>query len=136
MRPSRKPRVILMILIALCGLFIYSYAMRLVEKSQVESEIVAMRSKIDAAKTEQYELTDELQGLTDDDYIDRIAREYFDYAKPGDKLLVIVDDQNRASPAAVAVAQAVANPIDVRNFPVWQQWVVFFTSEKITFALQ
>ena len=138
MHPSRKPRVILIFLICLCGLFVYSYTMRLVEKSRIETEIVAMQTRISAAKTEQYELLEERDGLTEADYIDRTAREKFDYAKPGDKLLVIIDEPSAAASSSLAPVALVpsTNSVDVRNFPVWRQWMVFFTSETISLSIQ
>ncbi len=137
-RPSRKPRIILVLLVALCGFFVYNYTARLVEKSHVETKIVAMQTRIDEAQTEQYALLEERNRLTEVDYLDRVARENFDYAKPGDTLLVIVDESGSSSNKALdLVATAAAtNSIDVRNFPIWKQWTVFFTSEKIVFSIQ
>jgi cell division protein FtsB len=138
MRPSRKPRIILIFLIALCALFVYSYASRLAEKSGVDAEIVAMQARIKEAKSEQYELLEELDNLSQPDYIDRVAREKFDRAKPGDKVLVIVDEPSLSAAAADAAVgnAAPANPIDYRNFPIWQQWVVFFTTDSFTLSIQ
>jgi cell division protein FtsB len=137
MRPSQKPRVILMFLIALCGLFVYSYASRLAEKSRIEAEIVAMQSRIDEAKTEQYQLLEELDQVKQPDYIDRVAREKFNRAMPGDKVLVIIDESEAStSNDTRGSASAATNPIDYRNFPIWQQWVVFFTSDHFTLKLQ
>jgi len=43
--------------------------------------------------------------------------------------------QTNTSNVAINAAAA-ANPIDYRNFPVWQQWVVFFTTSSFKFSLQ
>jgi cell division protein FtsB len=138
MRSSRKSRVILVFLIALCALFVYSYASKLGEKSQVETQIATMRERIDAAKTEQHKLLAERDSLNQPDYIDRIARVKFDRALPGDKLLVIIDEPATTSSADAATVNttAIANPVDLRNFPIWRQWVVFFTSEAVTLSIQ
>jgi cell division protein FtsL len=138
MRSSRKSRVILVILIALCALFVYSYASKLGEKSQVETEIATMRERIDEAKTEQHKLLAERDSLNQPDYIDRIARVKFDRALPGDKLLVIIDEPAITSSADAATVNttATANQVDLRNFPIWRQWVVFFTSEAVTLSIQ
>lgn len=138
MRASRKPRVILVILIGLCGVFVYSYTSRLAEKSHLDTEIMAVQARIADAKIEQHKLEAELEYLNEPDYIDQVARETFDRAKPGDKVLVIVDQPAAASQAATeaVIAVAAANPIDYRNFPVWQQWVVFFTADSFTISTQ
>lgn len=136
MRPSRKPRIILIILIALCGLFVYSYASRLGEKARLDAQIAEMQASIDQAKLEQLELQEEYSNLSQPDFLDRAARELFDMALPGDKLLVILDeDEASTSTSDVAVA-AITNPIDYRSFPVWQQWVVFFTSDSFSLSIQ
>jgi cell division protein FtsB len=136
MRPSRKPRVILIILIALCGIFVYNYTARLGEKAHIESEIAAMQARIDAAKSEQYELLKERDELNQPDYLDNVARKTFGLARPGDKLLVIVDDPAASSHADEIAVSAAANPIDYRNFPIWQQWIVFFTTDSFALSLQ
>jgi len=63
MRPSRKPRIILVFLITLCGIFVYSYTARLGEKSRVQAAIVDMQARIETAKAEQYKLLDERDEL-------------------------------------------------------------------------
>ena len=135
MRPSRKPRIILIFLITLCGVFVVSYAARLGEKARVDGEIYAMQARIDAAKSEQFELLEERDSLTHADFLDRIARENFGFAKPGDKLLVIMDEKAAAPAASEVAVAATTNPIDFRNFPVWEQWVVFFTTDSFTLSM-
>lgn len=136
MRPSRKPRVILILLIALCGIFVYSYTSRLMEKAAIEAEIVEMQARIREAKAEQYQLTAELESLSQPDYIDKVAREDFGYAKPGDKVLVVVKEptpsplEDKTSGLAGATST-----VDLRNLPVWRQWVVFFTTDAFTLAV-
>lgn len=138
MQPSRKPRVILVILIGLCGLFVYSYTTRLAEKSRVDAEIFAMQERIAEAKQEQHKLLAELEKLNEPDFIDRVAREKFVWAKPGDTVLVIVNEPAGSSQTseAAAASTAAANPIDYRSFPVWQQWIVFFTSESFRLSVE
>ena len=135
-RPSRKPSVILVFLIELCGLFVYNYTMRLLEKSQVETRILAMQARIDDAKTEQYELLAMRDGLNQPEYIDQVAREKFGLAKPGDKVLVILNEPS-AAPVAQQVAAASADvaSVDIRTLPIWQQWVVFFTTETLSLSV-
>ena len=136
MRPTRKPRVILIFLIALCGLFVMSYATRLAQKSSLESQIAAMEARIDEAQAEQAKLQNEYEKLDQPDYIDRVARTYFDRVLPGDKVLVIVNEASPASHDGLVPTFATTNSIDYRNFPIWQQWVVFFTTDTFALSLQ
>jgi cell division protein FtsB len=135
--PSRKPRIILVFLIALCGIFVYSYTARLSEKSDVDAQIAAMQARIEGAKKEQYKLITERADLNQPDFLDRTAREDFGMVKPGDKLLVIVDESAKSAKVNNAtVAAAATNPIDYRNSPIWKQWIVFFTTASFTNSLQ
>lgn len=136
MHPSRKPRVILIFLIALCGLFVVSYTTRLAQKSHLETEISALQARIAVAKDEQAKLIDEYEKLDQPDYLDRVARTYFDRVLPGDRVIVIVDEASGASKQRQAPTFATSNPIDYRNFPVWQQWVVFFTTDSFALSLK
>ena len=136
MRPSQKPRIILILLIALCGLFVYSYTSRLGEKARIESEIVAMQAKVEEAKAEQYELLEMLEQMNQSDYIDQLARKVFDYGRPGDIGLIIVDEPSSLTRAEANAAEAAAKAQDYRNFPVWRQWVVFFTTDTFKESLQ
>jgi cell division protein FtsB len=135
---SRKPRVILVFLIALCGVFVYSYTARLSEKSDVDAQIVAMQARIEGAKNEQYKLLNEREDLNQPDFLDRTAREDFGMVKPGDKLLVIVDEAAESAKVndVTVAAAAATNLIDYRNSPIWKQWVVFFTTASFTNSLQ
>lgn len=136
MRQSRKPRIILIILIALCGLFVYSYTSRLGEKARLDGQIAAMQTRIDQAKIEQLELQEEYSQLNQPDFLDRAARELFDMALPGDKLLVILDEDESSTNTTETALGTATNPIDYRSFPIWQQWVVFFTTDSFTLSIQ
>ncbi len=132
MRPSRKPRFILIFLIGLCGLFVYSYTVRLVEKSRVETDIVRLQARIDAAETEQFELEKEREALSEPDYLDRAAREIFDWARPGDKVLMMIKVPASPVPdtAQAPAVTSVITAVDLQSLPVWQQWISFFTTES------
>jgi cell division protein FtsB len=136
MQTSRKPRVILVLLTALCGLFVFSYTSRLAQKSELEAQISVMQARIAEARNEQFMLQEELAKRNQPDYLDWVARNIFGWVMPGDTLLVIVDESQRGTAGALSPAWAAANPIDYRNFPVWQQWVVFFTADAFTISLQ
>jgi cell division protein FtsB len=136
MRPSRKPRIILVFLIALCALFVYSYTSRLAEKSHLDALIAAEQGRIAEAKVENAILREEQAKLQQPDYLDQLARKLFGYGKPGDQLWTIIDAPEHASSSAEStVAESPVNPLDFRNYPVWRQWIVFFTAENFTVSM-
>ncbi len=132
MRSSRRPRLILILLIALCGVFVYSYTSRLQEKTQVETQIAAMHAKIEQASNQQYKLLEELARVRAPDFLDHKARREFGLAMPGDIVLTVVQlDTSTGTPvqpADVAAAEAV---VDSPGPPVWQQWMTLFTTEAL-----
>jgi cell division protein DivIC len=138
MRSSRKSRVILIFLIALCGLFVYSYTSRLMEKAQVEAQIAEVQARIVEAKTEQEKLLKERKALDQPDFIDRVARRNFGMGRPGDKVVVLIKGPASAPVAenVSAVPSTVVSSLDVGNLPVWRQWVAFFTSETFTLSIE
>jgi hypothetical protein len=106
----------------------------LIEKSHVEAEISHLQARIDQAKIEQHQLLAERDELAQADYLDRAARKLFDFARPGDTVLVMVKEPAPAPESAGASAiMAEASVVDLQKLPVWQQWISFFTSDS--FAL-
>jgi cell division protein FtsB len=132
MYATRRPNLLLILLIVLCGLFVYSYTARLGEKSVIDAEIAAMQARIDQAKMQQQELLAERAALRDPAYLDTVARTVLDHAKPGDKVLTIVKvpDSAAESPAQADLAAPAPAPAVSATLPVWQQWVSFFAGER------
>lgn len=130
MMSSRRARVILASLIALCALYAYSYAMRLSERAAVEAEIVAMQAQVEAALERKLQLEAELAALDDPNFLERMARQEFEMARPGDTVLVIVRETPIAPQPQAATAMAPAPALDGRQSqPVWRQWVDFFATD-------
>ena len=131
MYPSRRLRLILILLIALCGVFAYSYSSRLSERKALEAAIAQQEARIAAALDRQAALKADLAQIDSPEYLDRVARQELDLALPGDKVLVLI----KPTPAAAGdTAQAAVEAADTQaaapgDLPVWQQWVGFFTNE-------
>lgn len=131
MRTSRKPRFVLVFLLALCALFVYGYTARLDELAGLQAEIADVQARIDHARQEQKKLESRLADVTSDDYLDRAAREIFDYGKEGDRLVVPIAPEEGAARGGMATLSGSANApaallFDPHDLPVWQQWVAFF----------
>lgn len=129
MMSSRRARVILASLIALCAVYVYSYTTRLAERAAVEAEVAAMQAQVDAAHLRRQQLEAELAALDDPDFLERMARQEFEMARPGDTVLVIV----RETPAAPPVSEQASAPTRTtgisRTQPVWRQWIDFFATD-------
>jgi cell division protein FtsB len=137
LRPSRKPRILLVLLLLLCGLFVYSYIGRQDERAVIEQEIDALRAQLVAGQQEQQRLQDELAYVSGPEYLDKVAREEFDMARPGDRVIIRVDKQPAAWVGSAPVESRLVAPqaADADEFrieppaqPVWQQWFTFFST--------
>ena len=133
MYATRRPNLLLFLLIVLCGLFVYSYTARLGEKGAIDAEIAAMQARIDQAKVQQQELLAEQAALRDPSYLDTVARDVLDHAKPGDKVLTMVKlppAEAAAMPAQTVLAMSPVESALPVGVPIWQQWVSFFAGER------
>lgn len=126
---SRRARVILAALILLCALFVYNYATRLMELSEAQAQVVAMQAQAEEARARQMRLEAELAALDDPGFLDRVAREEFDMAKPGDKVVVVLRETPTPLDTAVQDATLQSATIPGQPQPVWRQWVNFFAAD-------
>lgn len=138
MRPSRKPRFVVIFLLVLCAVFIYGYTARMGELAGLQVELVAIQARVGDANQDRKKLESERAYVASADYLDRTAREDFDFGKAGDRLVVPIQALDGASgtassgmavPAGAAV-NAAAVVFDPHDLPVWQQWVTFFADGR------
>jgi cell division protein FtsL len=139
---QRRPlfsRLGLLVLIALCFFFVASYTGRLRHKADVEQEIAALQQRIAEAEQHQQELQAELDYVNSPAYIEEVARNELDMAKPGDKVIVVVKHDAEATPdeAAPDVAASGAPapeeyPVDSGSLdePTWEQWLDLVTGNE------
>jgi hypothetical protein len=132
---ARKPRIVLALLIAMCGLFVFSYTSRLAEKARLDEQITLVEEKIVVEEEKRFRLIELLEQIEEPSYLGNMARSLFDLALPGDTVLMI-DGASANVLQADATTTLAANPLDFRNFPIWQQWVVFFTTDSFAISLQ
>jgi len=128
----RRPRIILVGLIVLCGLFVYGYNVRLSELDQVQGKIVAMRAKVEVGKQKQAGLQVEFDDVGSDAYVEDMARDVLDYVRPGDNPVIMVKTTPVAPEAAIpGDEQDSPTPNLQPAAPVWQQWVDFFATDAL-----
>ncbi|HXF61133.1 MAG TPA: septum formation initiator family protein [Caldilineaceae bacterium] len=144
MHPSRRPRVLLFLLITLCGFFVYSYTGRQAERDAIAAQIAATRAEIAAAKVENQRLKAEYAYVTSPAYLEEVARNDLGFAKEGDRVIIIVEEDDPAAvsrpsssatappPPGDGTAPAVHPTLDPQALPIWQQWLTFFTQERAT----
>ena len=141
--PSREPartrfptsRLVLLVLIGLCILFVTSYSSRLQRLAQVEGEIDYWKQEIAGEEQRNAELTAEIGSVDSPDYRDEIAREDLGLSMPNDTVIILVEATPAAafsdSPAPVASAGAEMPPAPTETGkPVWRQWLAVLTAEE------
>jgi cell division protein FtsB len=142
MGSSRKPRFLLILMLGLCGFFVFGYAERSAQRAELERGNDALRAEIGEAEAKQKVLLKELAYVRSPDYLEETARKDFDMGLPGDRAVVIVHEGD-AAPAApsagvlrmdttvtsVMPVSAPARSTAAGKAPVWQQWVNLFAGD-------
>ena len=131
--PARGTRMVLIVFISLCLVFVASYTSRLLTKSSIESEIEQYQEKIDADKRKKLVLQAELDYVVTDDYVDEVARNELDLVKEGDTVVVVLDSTPTAptpQPAVALDAEPQEVPPSSRQAPIWQQWFSVLAADR------
>lgn len=84
---DKKHSVLLILLIlAFVGVIVAGCIMNYAHAANNNKEIAAISEKVEEAKTENEELERFLNDKNHDEYYEKIAREEYDYAKPGERV--------------------------------------------------
>ena len=128
-RPKSNVRVMLVILIAFCGIFMIGYASRLAKKTALEAEAVHWEGKIDQANQHHLILAAERDYVNSDAYIEKEARDELGLAKQGDELVIVV-----ASTPTPFVPDQAEKPVEQKKVetPNWRRWFSLFLPETAT----
>lgn len=128
-------RLVLLILIGLCVLFVTTYSARLQHLSQVVAESEQWDQEIAEAKQRNAQLQAQLEQAESAENLDALARGELGLAIPGDTVIVVVEATPVPAvpvPPAVAAfdvgASAAPAPQPVR--PVWRQWLDLLAAEE------
>lgn len=78
-----------LIIIALAGIFIFSYIRQGITMKRIEKEIASKQSQLQEVKQKNDRLQDEVDKINSDssDYLERLARERLGMIKPGEKVI-------------------------------------------------
>lgn len=115
-------------MIALCGIFVYSYTSRLHEKTEIEARIVAKQAQIDAARHRQFQLLEQLKAVHQPDFLDQVAREEFGLSRAGETVITVIKPPTEAATPFQTEVEVVAAAAENQVMPVWQQWMTLFST--------
>jgi len=120
--PAEAPkdgRPLLVLLIALCAIFVFTYALRLDVRDHREAEIALQREKNEEAIARAAELDRELKNVGRPGHADTLIRTLLQMGKPGEQVLVGV-----SSPSIAGAVPASAAPVLPHyEKAIWQQWL-------------
>lgn len=118
----RNPRLLILLLFLLCGLFIAGYIERLAALEQTRQDVEAMTERIAAAQQRRASLLAELQRVQDPHYLALQARDLLGLAPEGELPVVVYDAP--APPSQFAEPSAVQTHPSATPTPApWRQWL-------------
>jgi cell division protein FtsB len=120
-RQRRGARILLVALIALCFLFITTYALRLGERRRLEREIAAASAQLQTVEEAHARLAAQARNAGGAATVDDIARNVLQLSKPDDVTYVGVDPTPAPVPPPAPTPPPAPPPA-----PIWQQWLEFF----------
>jgi len=83
---------IIIVIVIFAGLSFYNNYQNI---NNLENEINKLNQQIELAKEQNHELRNQLEKIEDEEYIERIAREKLGLVKPGEILLIPVDEEEQ-----------------------------------------
>lgn len=85
--------IILLVLIIVLGVIAYNFYSNFVQIRSLQNNIENLQREIETTKKENKELKTELENIDDPEYIEKIAREKLGLVKPGETLLIPVEEE-------------------------------------------
>lgn len=120
--PAETPkdgRPLLALLIALCAIFVFTYALRLDVRDQREAEIALQSKQNHEAIARAAELERELKNVDRPGHADTLIRTLLQMGKPGEQVLVGVSSATISG----AVPASAAPLLPHSTKAIWQQWL-------------
>lgn len=109
---KRNLRLFFITLISLLIFFTISYAGRQIERAQVQAEAALWTQRIEDARAQKAELTEQLGYVKSNAYVDQVAREQLGMTQPGDSVVILVPNE-----AAAAAETGVNTEANARALP-------------------
>jgi cell division protein FtsB len=118
----RNPRLLILLLFLLCGLFIAGYIERLTALERARQEVDAMMERIAASQQRRASLLAELQRVQDPHYLALQARDLLGLAPEGELPVVVYDAPTPSSRFAEPSAGQ-TRPSATPTPAPWRQWL-------------
>ena len=114
----RNPRLLLLLLVALCVVFAAGYFERLARLEQTRQDITTMRQQVAASRQRHANLQAELERVQDPYYLALLARDDIGLVQEGDLPVVVYEGPTPTpSPAVESVS-----PPEAEGQAPWRQW--------------
>ena len=93
---SKRLKIILvLVLVFIIGSVVYNFYTNYRRIKELETKIEKLDKKIDRTQKENEKLKTRLQQVNDLEYIEKVAREKLGLVKPGEKLLIPVEEKRK-----------------------------------------
>lgn len=116
--PAPSARPLLILLIGLCSIFVFTYALRLDERDRMEAAIAAQEAANAEASARGAQLQQDLATAAGPAFLDRMVRTYIQWGKTGETRYVPIN-----APLVPASASAETAGPAPSAFPIWRQWI-------------
>lgn len=115
----RNPRLLLLLLVALCVVFAAGYFERLARLEQARQDITTMRHQVAASRQRHANLQAELERVQDPYYLALLARDDIGLVQEGDLPVVVYEGPTPTPSPAVESA----SPPEAEGQATWRQWL-------------
>lgn len=101
-----------------------------VQGYEMRQEARAVERRIEQLKRENHRLSQELEYLRSDQYIEKVAREDLGLVRPGDVAVAVILPEDRRASALLPTPTPSPTPSPAEsNIPIWQRWLSLFTGQ-------
>jgi cell division protein FtsB len=119
------------------GFFFFFYmffalAISIYEDYTLESEIEEFQEEIDQLESLSKRKPEDLAYLNSDEYKDRYAKENFNLLNPGEKLIVLPEEEQVVEQGPAELMTDLLSPDSVLNQPNRVQWWKFFFGQTLS----
>jgi len=116
----RNPRLLILLLVALCVVFVVGYFERLTRLEETRQSVAEMRQQVAASRQRHANLQAELERAQDPYYLALLARDGIGLVQEGDLPVVVYT----GPPTPVLTPAAATDDLPaIRSKPPWQQWL-------------
>ncbi|MBU0494054.1 MAG: septum formation initiator family protein [Chloroflexi bacterium] len=110
-------------------LFAVLFLQKAVEGQQTEAQAAALRGEIADIEQANAALETRIAYMQTEAYVERVAREELNLARPGETSYVVVPVGPRATPVSPVAAEAPARSLPDSRPPWLQWWDLFFSTQ-------